>query len=122
MNIILDDKYHPHGLNDWRASFVQPKAAPIDYPIKNVYPISSVPLPDPTGLEGCRSLAYHPVRPPSVTPPLSVSVSSPASASSSEEEDVGIAYRAPLLSPYSNGLIQRMSLVDRLVGEHIHFV
>lgn len=115
-NAILDVDHRAPSLNGWQP-FSKP-SLPLDYPDKNLY---SYPETFILGRSNKPNIYHHyaPVKNPSTTPSLSSSLSSPSSASSGEDEDIPIPLtsRAPLC--YPNSLIQKISLVDKLVGEHL---
>jgi hypothetical protein len=87
-------------------------------PSKHVYPFLYKADCQPGALEQRTAITYQEYGlPPSTAPSLSSSVSSPLSASSGDDEDIPHMIRTRISPAFSNDLVQRISLVDKLVGK-----
>ncbi|KAI9288448.1 cyclin-domain-containing protein [Umbelopsis sp. AD052] len=91
------------------------KSTPIEYTYSNAYPCLKA-LPDV--LDGNKSSNFNRQRlgkTPSDTPSLSSSSSSLSSTSPEEDDDAHIRHASQTPIRYTNSLIQKISLVDKLV-------
>jgi hypothetical protein len=103
-----------HAWNNYAKSTI-----PIEYTSNNAYPCPKA-TPEGYALDSNKSSKYNRQilgKSPSYTPSLSSSLSSPSSASPEEDDDAHITYASQTPIRYENSLIQKISLVDKLVGK-----
>jgi hypothetical protein len=92
---------------------------PIEYTYSNAYPCPKA-FPEGIVLGGSKSSKCNRqqlIKSPSDTPLLSSSLSSLSSASPEEDDDAHITQASQTPIRYANSLIQKISLVDKLVGK-----
>lgn len=92
---------------------------PIEYTSNNAYPCAKT-LPEIHVLDSNKSYKCNRQflgKSPYYTPSLSSSLSSPSSASPEEDDDGYIPHVSQTPIRYENSLIQKISLVDKLVGK-----
>lgn len=114
-NAILNTTGTYHSLNDFVQSTHQS--------VKQVYPVPYKANCPPIAFEPKTTTTYQTYGlPPSTAPSLSSSVSTPLSASSGDDEYIPNVITTQISPVSTSRLIERISLVDRLVGEYLFFV